>query len=155
MGVKRGTTTSGRKAAHRGQKASPFDGFIEETQRRLVPLETDLGFTSGVVDIHPPECTVTYKRDDLWVQITYEYPGVPFCTLRIKREDGKLARIGFDVVAERVGLPKWKSPHRPVGFAEAAAAVRENAAAVFKVLNALARVDAKELFRDQLWRQYS
>lgn len=155
MGTNTGKPKSRDTLGEAGPNISPFDGFISETQRHLLALEAEYSFAANEVDIHPPECTLTYKRPDLWVRITYEYPGVPFCTLRLIRDDGRMAWVAFDVVADRLSLASWSTPREPVSFFEAGSTVETNARALLDVVDAVARVDTEELFHDQLWRAHS
>lgn len=66
-----------------------------------------------------------------------------------------MAWVAFDVVAEGLGLASWPTPRGPVSFSAAEATVEASARALLDVVDAVARVDTGELFRDQLWRAHS
>jgi hypothetical protein len=137
------------------QGPSPFDGYIVGACSALDVLPREHGFSPASVAVRIPACSITYESAALRVEVTYEYPGVPFCVLTIEREDGRMVRVGFGKVAERLGFGPWNAPSTSVEFDVASQIVASNLTTLVGVIDAIRRSDIKSLMHDELWRQFS
>jgi hypothetical protein len=152
------TTHAKRKPLKRQSSndvGSPFAVYIRETQSALSVLTTKHDFDGPDVDVRIPECEIVYKRPALWVRITFEYPGVPFCTLRIEREDAVMQWVSFDAVAAALGVSGWEMPKTKPSIDTAARVVIANKPALIGVIEALEGNDVADKLQGLLWRQLS
>lgn len=155
MGLKRKKRAGNARKSVRKNVGSPFDGYVANTLDLLNVLVSEHGFAPAEVHIHIPECAVTYRAPDLWVNVTYEYSTPPFCTFGIERQDGGKVRIGYDNVAESLGFRPWESPSTFVDFDAAPEVIRSNLSELINVVNAIRTNDVQTLLHDELWRKYS
>lgn len=145
-----------RKSEESGSSGgAPFASYIRAAESILAVLSTEHGFTGPEVDVRIPACVLTYKRTSLWVRVTFEYPGIPFCTLRIEREDGSMQWVGFDAAAKQLGLAVWSTPSSGPSIDTAAEVVESNLGALVALVEAIGEPDAREKLHEQLWRLYS
>jgi hypothetical protein len=149
------TSRAKRKSGTARADSDAFTGYIQAVQSGLAALSTDHGFDNPEIDVHIPECQITYKRPSLWVTITFEYPGEPFCTLRIEREDKAMQWVGFDDVASAYGLNGWKMPASKPSLDTAAAVVISNKDEIVAVVRALQGSGVQEKLHALLWRPLS
>jgi hypothetical protein len=152
------TAQAKRKAPKRqgaSDDGSPFDVYVRETRAALEVLNTEHGFEGPDVDVRIPECEIVYKRPALWVRITFEYPGVPFCTLRIEREDAVMQWASFDAVAAALGVHGWEMPKAKPRIETGAAVVIANRRAIVAVIEALEGADVPAKLHGLLWKKLS
>lgn len=149
------TSRAKRKSRSGDVGKDVYTNYVQAVESALAVLTTEHGFEGPEVDVHIPECQITYKRASLWVAITFEYPGVPFCTLRLKREDGAMQWVGFDQVAFAYGLQGWLMPASKPNLDTAAAVVISNKETVVAVVRALQGSSVHEKLHSLLWRTVS
>lgn len=143
-----------RKSVKRGV-GSPFDGYVASALGILDVLVSEHGFAPAEVHIHIPECAITYRAPDVWVDVTYEHSAAPFCFFGIEREDGGKVWIGYHKVAESLGCGPWESPTTFVDFDAAPEVIRSNLPELINVIKAIRASDVQTLLHDELWRKYS